>query len=83
MPNRTSEYFKSRAVAERLMCDFATDDREAEAHREMADRYLELAAEFDVYSLGARRQLDPSNDDLSNYVGTAVKGRKQTEAATS
>ena len=69
MPNRTSEYFKSRAVAERLMCDFATDDRETEAHREMADRYLELAAEFDVYSLGARRLFDRSTDDLSIYAG--------------
>ena len=73
MPNRTSEYFKSRAVAERLMCDFATDEREARAHRDMADRYQELAAEFDIYALRERRPVDPSNDGPSNDAGTAAQ----------
>ena len=46
MPNRVSEYFKSRAIAEETMSGFATDPRVAAAHAEMAERYEELAAEF-------------------------------------
>jgi hypothetical protein len=43
-----SEYFASRAVAERLMGDFATDPRAAAIHAELAARYEELALEFDT-----------------------------------
>jgi hypothetical protein len=48
MPNRVSEYFKSRAVAEETMARFATDARVALAHDEMATRYEALAKEFDI-----------------------------------
>ncbi|MEO8547898.1 MAG: hypothetical protein ABI422_05970 [Sphingomicrobium sp.] len=43
-----SEYFASRAVAERLMCDCAADLRAAAIHAELAARYEELALEFDT-----------------------------------
>jgi hypothetical protein len=48
MPNRVSEYFASRAVAEEAMTNFAVDPRVAAAHAEMAERYRELAKEFDI-----------------------------------
>ena len=48
MPNRVSEYFASRAVAEQTMSGFATEPRVAAAHAEMADRYEQLAEEFDI-----------------------------------
>ena len=48
MPNRVSEYFKSRAVAEETMSGFATDPRVAAAHAEMAERFEALAVEFDI-----------------------------------
>jgi hypothetical protein len=48
MPNRVSEYFASRAVAEETMSGFATDPRVAAAHAEMAERYEALAVEFDI-----------------------------------
>jgi hypothetical protein len=48
MPNRVSEYFKSRAVAEEAMSGFATDPRVAAAHADMAERYAALAVEFDT-----------------------------------
>jgi hypothetical protein len=41
-----SEYFASRAAAETLLSQAATDPRACAAHREMAVRYVELAAEF-------------------------------------
>ena len=43
-----SEYFASRAMAERRMCELATDPRAAEIHAEMAARYDQLALEFDT-----------------------------------
>jgi hypothetical protein len=52
MPNRVSEYFKSRAVAEETMSGFAVDPRVAAAHAEMAERYAALAVEFDIYREG-------------------------------
>ena len=48
MPNRVSEYFASRAVAEETMSNFAVDERVAAAHAEMAERYKQLAKEFDI-----------------------------------
>ena len=48
MPNRVSEYFASRAVAEEAMSNFAVDVRVAAAHAEMAERYKQLAEEFDI-----------------------------------
>jgi len=48
MPNRVSEYFRSRAIAEETMSGFSTDPRVAAAHAEMAERYEQLAEEFDV-----------------------------------
>ena len=48
MPNRVSEYFASRAVAEETMSHFAVDSRVAAAHAEMAARYKQLAEEFDI-----------------------------------
>lgn len=48
MPNRVSEYFASRAVAEEAMSNFAVDPRVAAAHAEMAERYRRLAKEFDI-----------------------------------
>ena len=48
MPNRVSEYFASRAVAEEAMSSFAVDARVAAAHAEMAERYKQLAEEFDI-----------------------------------
>ena len=48
MPNRVSEYFKSRAIAEETMSGFAADPRVAAAHAEMAERYEALADEFDI-----------------------------------
>jgi hypothetical protein len=48
MPNRVSEYFASRAVAEETMGSFAVDPRVAAAHAEMAERYKQLAEEFDI-----------------------------------
>ena len=48
MPNRVSEYFASRAVAEETMSIFALDARVAAAHAEMATRYRQLAEEFDI-----------------------------------
>ena len=48
MPNRVSEYFASRAVAEETMSNFAVDPRVAAAHAEMAARYQQLAEEFDI-----------------------------------
>ena len=48
MPNRISEYFASRAVAEQAMESFATEPRVAAAHAEMAERYEQLAEEFDI-----------------------------------
>lgn len=50
MPNRVSEYFASRAVAEETMSNFAVDSRVAAAHAEIATRYRQLAEEFDVNS---------------------------------
>jgi hypothetical protein len=49
MPNRVSEYFKSRAVAEQAMSAFATDPRVAAAHAEMAEHYEALAVKFDIH----------------------------------
>lgn len=48
MPNRVSEYFASRALAEETMSAFAVDARVAAAHAEMAERYQQLAEEFDI-----------------------------------
>lgn len=48
MPNRVSEYFASRAVAEEAMGEFAVEPRVAAAHAEMATRYEQLAEEFDI-----------------------------------
>ena len=48
MPNRVREYFASRAVAEEAMGNFAVDPRVAAAHAEMAERYRQLAEEFDI-----------------------------------
>lgn len=48
MPNRVSEYFKSRAVVEQAMSSFSTDLRVAAAHADMAERYERLAEEFDI-----------------------------------
>jgi hypothetical protein len=48
MPNRVSEYFKSRAVAEQAMSAFAIDPRVAAAHAEMAEHYEALAVKFDT-----------------------------------
>ena len=48
MPNRVSEYFRERGVAERTMSNFATDPRVAAAHEEMAERFDQLADEFDI-----------------------------------
>jgi hypothetical protein len=48
MPNRVSEYFASRAVAEDTMSCFAVEPRVSAAHAEMAARYEQLAAEFDI-----------------------------------
>jgi hypothetical protein len=48
MPNRVSEYFASRAVAEETMSNFAADPLVAAAHAEMAERYKQLAEEFDI-----------------------------------
>jgi len=48
MPNRVSEYFASRAVAEETMGNFAVDPRVAAAHAEMAERYKQLAEKFDI-----------------------------------
>ena len=55
MPNRVSEYFRSRAVAEQTMSDFATDPRVAAAHAEMAERFEALAVEFNIYREGGFR----------------------------
>jgi hypothetical protein len=41
-----SDYFASRAVAEHLLSQTATDPHAIAAHTEMAARYVELAAEF-------------------------------------
>lgn len=49
MPNRVSEYFRSRAIAEETMAGFATDPRVVAAHSEMAERFEKLAVEFDIY----------------------------------
>jgi len=48
MPNRVSEYFKSRAVAEHTMARFSTDARVALAHEDMAERFEAYAVEFDI-----------------------------------
>lgn len=48
MPNRVSEYFKSRADAEHTMARFATDARVALAHDDMAERFEAYAVEFDI-----------------------------------
>ena len=48
MPNRVSEYFASRAIAEETMSHYAVEPRVAAAHAEMAARYEQLAAEFDI-----------------------------------
>lgn len=49
MPNRVSEYFKSRAIAEETMSSFAIDPRVAAAHDDMAERFEAWAVEFDIY----------------------------------
>jgi len=66
MPNRVSEYFKSRAVAEEAMRDFATDARVAAAHADMAERYERLAEEFDINRPGGfRPAVTPESADAS------------------
>ena len=55
MPNRVSEYFASRAIAEETMSNFAVDPRVAAAHAEMAARYNQLAEEFDINRLDGFR----------------------------
>jgi hypothetical protein len=47
MSNQTNfEYFAGRAAAERLLSHTATDPRAQAAHEEMANRYVDLAAQF-------------------------------------
>lgn len=53
MPDRTSEYFASRAVAEETMASFAIEPSVAAAHAEMAERYAQLAIEFDINNRAA------------------------------
>lgn len=62
MPNRVSEYFASRAVAEEAMSHFAVEPRVAAAHAEMAARYEQLAEEFNINGSGGFRpsSLGPS-----------------------
>ena len=66
MPNRVSEYFASRAVAERAMKDFATDPRVAAAHAEMEERYEQLSEEFDINRpRGFRPSVSPERPEAS------------------
>ena len=55
MPNRVSEYFASRALAEQIMSSFAMEPRVAAAHSDMAERYEQLAVEFDIHRPGGFR----------------------------
>lgn len=65
MPNRISEYFASRAVAEETMSAFAVEPRVIAAHDEMAARYTQLAQEFDVNLPGGFRPTVPPRPDAS------------------
>ena len=68
MPNRVSEYFMSRAVAERAMKDYATDSRVAAAHSEMEERYEQLAEEFDINRPGGFRPSAPPEPEGDFHV---------------
>ena len=51
MPEQdNAEYFRMRAQDERLRSQHATDPRAAAAHADMADRYEEMAAQFEANS---------------------------------
>lgn len=65
MPNRVSEYFRSRAIAEETMRDFATDPRVAAAHADMAERYEALAVEFDIHREGGFSPSAPAEPPAS------------------
>ncbi len=55
-----SDYFASRAVAEHLLSQTATDPYAIAAHTELAVRYVELAAEFlDRETAEALASVDP------------------------